>query len=408
MKQRILEKFIRYVKINTQSKDDSDTYPSTKCQFDLADILVPELKELGLVDAHIDNHGYVIATLPSNVKRHAPTIGLIAHMDTSPEVSGEHVKPQVIEKYDGGDIVLNRQLSIVMKLSENEELKQCIGHTLVTTDGTTLLGADDKAGIAAIMTMLHELLDHPQIPHGEIKIAFTPDEEIGKGVEHFDIAKFGAHCAYTVDGGLPGEINMETFSANAATVTVIGRNIHPGTAKNVMVNSIRVVSEIIAALPKHMRPETTEGYEPFIHPMAVEGGVEKSSVKMILRDFDTKGLEKQKIILETIINEVQQRYPKAGISLDIKESYRNMREELEKHPQVTHHLFAAAQKAGVSPYWNPIRGGTDGSRLTAMGLPTPNMFTGSANHHSSNEWLSVDALAKAVETLLNLVQEWCL
>jgi len=403
MKQKALEKFLRYVKINTQSKDGSDSYPSTRVQFDLANLLVQELKELGLKDAAVDTYGYVTATLPSNTNKKGPKIGLIAHMDTSPEVPGENVKPQIIQSYKGGDIILNKEQNIIIKESENEDLKNCIGHTLVTTDGTTLLGADDKAGIAAIMTAVQTLVANPAIPHAEVKIAFTPDEEVGEGVKFFDLKKYGADCAYTIDGGFTGELNMETFSANAAVIEVEGRDIHPGTAKNIMVNSIRAVADIIAKLPRDMAPETTEGYEPYIHPLSVQGTVFKTTLKFILRDFKTEGLDVQKKILEKIIAEVQKMHPKAKIKLEITETYRNMRDELEKHPDVTTSLWKAAEKAGLKPEWKPIRGGTDGSRLTAIGLPTPNLFTGSCNHHSRTEWLSADALAKAVDVLINLV-----
>lgn len=404
MKEKALEKFLRYVKINTQSKDESDTFPSTKNQFDLANLLVDELKELGLKDVGVDEHCYVMATLPANIDKEAPKIGLLAHMDTSPEVSGENIKLQTIEKYEGGDIVINKDLDIVIKESECKELKKCIGDTIITTDGTTLLGADDKAGIAAIMTTLEILKETPDIPHGEIKIGFTPDEETGHGVDKFDIKKFDADYAYTVDGGVTGELNMETFSANAATIEIEGRNIHPGKAKDIMVNAIRVMGNIISRLPKDMTPETTDGYDPFIHPMTLDGSVAKSTLKLILRDFKTPGLDTQKEILEKIIAEVQELYPKAKIKLDITETYRNMRDELEKNPQVTEKLFAAAEKAGAQPEWEPIRGGTDGSRLTALGLPTPNIFAGGANFHSKTEWLSVEGLVKAIETLVNLVK----
>jgi tripeptide aminopeptidase len=404
MKQRALEKFIRYVRINTQSKDDSSSYPSTKCQFDLARVLVRELKQFGLRDARVDSHCYTTATLPANVKGKFPVIGLIAHVDTSPEVPGDQVRPRVIKRYRGGDIVINNKTNAVLKAAETEHLSKCIGHTIVTSDGTTLLGADDKAGVAAIMTAIQELSEHPHIPHGTVKIAFTPDEETGNGVAHFDIKKFGADFAYTVDGGFAGELNGETFSADSALLTVEGRDIHPGYAKGIMVNSIRAMAAIIDRLPKNMAPETTEKYEPYIHPLSMEGGVYKTACKLILRDFKAKGLNAQKKILEDIINQVRRIYPKAKIRLTITESYRNMRQELERHPQVTGRLWNAAKRAGIRPRWAPVRGGTDGSRLTAMGLPTPNIFTGSGNHHSRTEWLSADELVKAAETVINVVR----
>jgi len=407
MKQKILENFLRYIAINTQSKEDAETFPSTRSQRDLAQLLVDELQELGIDDALVDEYGYVMATIPATVTEDVPVIGLIAHLDTSPEVSGENINAQVIKEYKGGDIVVNKKLNVVITESENKELKKCIGHTLVTSDGTTLLGADDKAGVAAIMTLVQELHENPHVPHGTIRIAFTPDEEVGRGTDHFDLKKFGADYAYTIDGGFPGELNMETFSANSADIIVEGRNIHPGAAKDRMINSIRVMGEIVAKLPPDMAPETTDGYEPFIHPMHMHGSVDNSIIRLILRDFKTEGLDIQKKMLEDIISEVQKKYPKATISLEISESYRNMREELEKHPHVTENLLEAAKRAGMEPFWKPIRGGTDGSRLTAMGLPTPNIFTGSCNHHSVTEWLSVDALEKVVATLIEVIQINC-
>ena len=403
MKESALRRFLRYVCINTQSSDESDSVPSTQVQFDLARLLVDELKELGLQDVSLDEHCIVMAALPANRDDDAPKIGFLAHMDTSPETSGENVRPRVIEAYDGGDIVLNREKNTVISAAENDQLKTCVGHTLVTSDGSTLLGADNKAGVAAIMTMLETLVASPDIPHGEVKIAFTSDEEVGRGVDHFDIGKFGADYAFTVDGGTAGELNMETFSANAATIEVEGRNTHPGTAKDVMVNAIRVLGSIISRLPRDMAPETTEGYEPFLHPTTMTGTVDGATAKMILRDFNTPGLDTQREILETIIAEAQDLYPGAKITLGITETYRNMREELEKRPRITEALFTAAEEAGAEPRWEPIRGGTDGSRLTALGLPTPNIFTGGANYHSKTEWLSVDGLVKSIETMLNIV-----
>lgn len=404
MKEKALKRFLRYVSINTQSNEESDSVPSTQVQFDLARLLVDELNELGLQDISLDENCYVMAALPANGDKRVPKIGFLAHMDTSPEICGEGVRPRVIDSYDGGDIVLDKEQNIVIREAEDSQLRICVGDTLVTSDGSTLLGADNKAGIAAIMTMLETLRDSPDIPHGELKIAFTPDEEIGRGVAHFDVEKFGADYAYTVDGGIAGELNMETFSANAAVIKVEGCNTHPGTAKDTMVNALRVTGHIVSRLPQGMAPETTQGREPFIHPMAMTGTVEKASVRMILRDFNTPGLDTQKEILETIIAEVQALYPKAGITLAVTETYRNMRDVLEKHPNVTQDLFAAAEKAGVTPRWSPIRGGTDGSGLTALGLPTPNIFTGGANFHSKKEWLSVDGLVKSIETLLNIVR----
>ncbi|MCL5033899.1 MAG: peptidase T [Bacteroidetes bacterium] len=402
----VLERFLRYVKIDTQSKEDSDTYPSTSKQLDLLNLLDKELKELAVSQVELDKYGYVTGTIPSNVQARVPVLGLIAHVDTSPEATGADVKPQVISEYKGGDIVLPGDQSIVISESENPSLKLALGKSIVTSDGTTLLGADDKAGVAAVMTVVQELMKDPKIPHGEIKIGFTPDEEVGAGTKYFDIKKFGAEFAYTVDGDTPGELNKETFSANSCMVTVEGRDIHPGTAKNVMVNSVRVISEIIARLPKDISPETTEGYEPYIHPYVLEGGVGKSSVKILFRDFRTEGLDKLKKIVEGVVTEVQAMFPKAKIGMKVTEQYRNMREGVEKDTRVADYLFEGAKRAGLEPEWKPIRGGTDGSKLTEAGLPTPNVFTGGANFHGRMEWVNVWGMEKAVETVLNTLRIW--
>jgi len=407
-----LDKFLRYVKVDTQSQEDSKSYPSTAKQLDLANMLVKELKELGLQDARVDKYGYVMATLPGNLpKNHkaygkVSTIGFISHMDTSPDVSGANVKPQVIRNYKGGDIALPGDPSVVIRISENPELQKNIGKTIVTSDGTTLLGADDKAGIAAIMYAVQTLVGNPKPLHGDVKIGFTPDEEVGQETDYFDIKEFGADFAFTVDGGTTGELNKETFSANAATITVYGRDIHPGTAKGIMVNSIRVMADIITRLPKNIAPETTEGYEPYIHPEKMDGATMKSTLKFLLRDFETAGLKNLEQILRGIISEVEKLHPKARIELEIKESYRNMRYDVEKEPRLLEAMWEATKRAGVEPFWKPIRGGTDGSRLTEKGLLTPNLFTGGENYHSRTEWLSVFGLEKSAETIVNLVQVW--
>ncbi len=412
MNETVLNKLLRYVVIDTQSVEDSSTYPSTEKQWTLLNLLVKELKELGLPDVRIDKYGYVTATIPSNLVQSdkafgkVPTVGFVAHVDTSPEVSGANVKPQVIKDYQGGDIFLSGDTSVVVRVSENPQLANNVGKTIVTTDGTTLLGADDKAGLAIIMTAVQTLMNNGKIYRGDVKIAFTPDEEVGAGTKFFNLKDFGAKFAYTVDGDTPGELNKETFSANTAIVTVHGRDIHPGSAKNIMINSIRVISDIITRLPKDMAPETTEGYEPYIHPYVLEGGVSKSSIKILFRDFKTEGLEVLKKRLEKILTEVGTMHPKAKIELKIVESYRNMRERVEKDPRVIDYLWDAAARSGLKPKWVPIRGGTDGSRLTADGLPTPNIFTGGANYHSKTEWVSVYGMEKSVETVLNLIQIW--
>ncbi|MCC6396266.1 MAG: peptidase T [Bacteroidetes bacterium] len=412
MSETALDRFIRYAKIDTQSRDDSDTYPSTAKQFDLLNLLVKELRSLGLADAMIDGHGYVMATVPSTIpKTHSahgkvPVVGFVAHVDTSPSASGANVRPQVIRAYPGGDIVLPANPAVVIRADENPELAHNIGKTIVTADGTTLLGADDKAGIAIIMTAVQQLLENPALLHGDIRIGFTPDEEVGTGTKFFDIRKFGATAAYTVDGDTPGELNKETFSANSAVITVHGRNIHPGTAKGIMVNSIRALADIIVRLPKDMAPETTEGYEPYIHPHQCEGEEARSTLKLLLRDFETSGLKVQEEILRRIISEVQPLHPKARIELEIQESYRNMRDGLEKDPRVTECLWEATRRAGLEPRWVPIRGGTDGSRLTEKGLPTPNIFTGGQNYHGLTEWLAVEGMEQAVKTVVHLAQVW--
>lgn len=401
-----LQRFLRYVRIDTQSKEDSESYPSTAKQLDLLRMLAKELKDLGVPEVNMDEYGYVMATIHSNVNQSVPAMGLIAHVDTSPEVTGSGVKPQVIEDYKGGDIVLPGDPNVVIRESENPSLKLAVGKTIVTTDGTTLLGADDKAGVAAVMTAVQELMNNPSIRHGEVKIAFTPDEEVGTGTKYFDIKKFGAEFAYTVDGDTPGELNKETFSANSCLVTVEGRDIHPGTAKNVMVNSVRVISEIIARLPKDISPEMTGGYEPYIHPYVLEGGVGKSSVKILFRDFKTEGLAELKKIVDRVVAEVQTVFPNAKINVKVTEQYRNMREGVEKDTRVADYLFEGAKRAGLEPEWKPIRGGTDGSKLTEAGLPTPNIFTGGANFHGRMEWVNVWGMEKAVETVLNTLQIW--
>ncbi|MEZ4723817.1 MAG: peptidase T [Candidatus Kapaibacterium sp.] len=407
MAEKVLDKFIRYAKIDTQSDPKSQTIPSTQKQFDLAHILVKELKEMGIKDVELTDECYIYATIPSNILNgnNLPTIGFVAHMDTSPDFNATGVNPQIVENYQGGDIRLGNSNEFILE-KDNPNLRKCIGHTIITTDGTTLLSSDDKSGVSAIMKMAEILMNDDTIKHGPVKIGFTPDEEIGRGADKFDIEKFGCEYAYTIDGGLPGEINKETFSADSAFVTVTGNEIHPGEAKDRMVNSIRVISEIIAKLPKDMAPETTEGYQPYIHPHEVDARVGKSTLHLLFRDFNTDGLTIQKEIVEKIISEVQPNYPKAKIELEVTKSYRNMYDVLMENPKGLDLLYKAAEMAGTNPEWEPIRGGTDGSRLTEMGLPTPNIYTGGQNFHSNKEWLSLDFLEKTIETMINLVELW--
>ncbi len=411
MKETALERFLRYARIDTQSAEDSKTYPSTEKQRDLLKLLETEMNALGLNDVTMDEHGYVMGTLPGNLAPHhpaygkVPVIGLIAHVDTSPSTTGKDVNPQVLE-YKGEDIVLPGDPSVVISVAENPELLNNIGRAIVTSDGTTLLGADDKAGIAIIMTAAQSLLANPAPSHGDIRICFTPDEEVGAGTKYFDIQQFGANFAYTVDGDKLGELNKETFSANQAIITVQGRNIHPGTAKGIMINSIRAMGEIIVRMPKDIAPEATDGYEAYIHPHALEGAEARSTLKILLRDFQTPGLEVLKTKLEQIIAEVQALYPRTKIELKITEQYRNMKDYMGSDTRLLDCLWEGAVRAGLEPGWKPIRGGTDGSRLTEQGLPCPNIFTGGANFHGPTEWLSVYGMEKSVETIVNLMQVW--
>ncbi len=411
MSETALERFLRYVKIDTQSAEESTTYPSTAKQLDLLKLLEKELRDLGLKEVAMDEHGYVMATIPGNLppghSAHGlvPCIGFVAHVDTSPSASGKDVRPQVLV-YKGGDIKLPGDATVVIKESENPELIHNIGKRIVTTDGTTLLGADDKAGVAIIMTAAQTLLANPALSHGDLRICFTPDEEVGGGTRYFDISKFGARFAYTLDGDKLGDLNQETFSANLAVITAHGRNIHPGTAKGIMVNSIRAMGDIIVRMPKDISPESTEGYEPYIHPHVLEGAEAKSTLKILLRDFQTAGLEILKHKLESIVAEVQALNPQTRIELKVIEQYRNMKDYMGSDTRVLDCLWEAAVRAGIEPKWQPIRGGTDGSRLTERGLPCPNIFTGGQNYHGPTEWLSVYGMEKSVETVVNLAQIW--
>jgi tripeptide aminopeptidase len=403
MKEKILNRFLRYVKINTQSDNHSTTFPSTHCQFDLANILVDELKELGVSDAYVNNSCYVFATLPSNCSTHEPVIALFAHLDTSPEVSGANVNPQVISKYNGEDIILPNNPSVIISVSDNPHLKESIGHTIVTTDGTTLLGSDDKAGITAIMSCVEYLLANPHIKHGDIRICFTPDEETGNGITNFSLDELRSDFGYTIDGGFIGELNKETFSADSATIEIRGVDMHPGYAKDKMINSMRALAFFLEQLPGQLAPEHTSGYEPYIHPVKIRGSVSLSEINLLLRDFSVDGLQKLHYFIDTLISDTKQKFPGTYITVSYKESYRNMAHTLALYPNITERVENAAIRAGLSPYWKPIRGGTDGSKLTALGLPTPNIFTASCNSHSLTEWQSIDGLVRIVDTLINLV-----
>lgn len=408
-----VERFIRYVQVDTQSDPDSESVPSSQGQLKLGKMLAEELRELGLQDIEIDEYGIVMATLPSNLpenhpaRNKVPVIGLLAHMDTSPEVSGANVNPVIHRNYQGGNIVLPGDETQVIRVEENPALELAIGSDIITSDVTTLLGADDKAGIAAIMTALQTLVRNPdQHTHGDIRVSFTIDEEIGSGIGYFDIERFGTDAAYTIDGSTMGEISNETFNAKTAIVRVTGRDIHPGYAKNIMINSIRIISDFIDRLPPDISPERTEGREGYMHPNLLSGTTYQSEVRMLLRDFETDGMEEKENFVRSIVDELRLKYPGAEIELEIRESYRNMRYWLDNDPRVTEYAKEAIRRTGLEPNLKPIRGGTDGARLTERGLPTPNLFTGGENFHSRQEWLSVKGLEKSVETILHLVTVW--
>ena len=410
MIQGLLERFYRYVKIDTQSQEDvPDRYPSTEKQKDLSGLLVKELKELGLHDAEMDEYGYVMATCSGNLPENqaaVPTIGFLGHVDTSPEVSGKDVKPMLHENYHGGDIVLPGDSKQVITVKDNPELKNNIGNDIITSDGTTLLGADNKAGITEIMTMLEVLNQNPEIKHGNLRIGFTPDEETGGGTKYFDVKKFAADFAYTVDGGTVGEIENETFNAFAAIYKISGVNVHPGYAKGKLVNGIRIVADIIKLLESEPAPETTEKREGYLHPYVIQGGVEEVTLKLLIRDFEMEGVEEKSKRLKSIQKKVTDKYPKATIGLEISESYKNMRYKLEEDPSVVEYAMEAVKRTGIEPRLQIIRGGTDGAKLSFQGLLTPNIFTGGQNFHSKLEWVPVQWMEKAVETLVQLVQIW--
>jgi len=403
----VLERFLRYVQFDTQSDERSTTYPSTEKQLVLLRALAGELRDAGLADAAVDRYGYVTATIPAtSPKIDVPTIGFIAHVDTSPEMSGAGVKPIVHRRYDGGDIVLPDDPDAVLRVKDIPELGEQVGNDIVTASGTTLLGADDKAGVAEIVTAAAYLVQHPDIPHGRVRIAFTPDEEIGRGTRHFDVESFGAACAYTLDGGRAGEIEYESFSADAMTITFHGFNTHPGYAKERMVNTIKVAAAFIDSLPRDLSPETTDGHDGFVHPYTLTASVDRTSVRVIVRDFVTSALQTKHAMLRALAESAAARFPGARAEIVVEEQYRNMKEVLDRHPAVVEHAREAIRRAGLEPRTRPIRGGTDGSRLSFMGLPTPNVFAGEHTFHSRLEWASVQEMEKAVEVIVNLCRVW--
>ena len=402
----VLDRFLRYVKIDTQSAEDQPTTPSTRKQLNLANLLAKELTALGAQNVRVSEFGIVYATVPGNLADNSkvPVIGFISHMDTSPAVSGENVNPIIHKKYQGGDIVLPKDQTQVISVAKNPGLKDLIGDDIITADGTTLLGSDDKAGVAEIMTMIDTLKQNPQIKHGTLAIAFTPDEEVGTGIEKFDVKGFGAKFAYTVDGEELGEISDETWSARTATVTFQGKSTHPGTAKGIMVNAMYALSDYLGRFPHDMLPETTEGRVGFVHPYTGTADVETSTVKILLRDFDVSGLDAKEKLLRDMVAQTQAKFPEVKVSIDVKENYKNMKEVLKNFPELTENAMEASRRAGLKPFLKPIRGGTDGSNLTFEGLPTPNLFTGGHNFHGKLEFNSRRGLEKSTETLLHLVQ----
>jgi tripeptide aminopeptidase len=405
---RCVERFLEYVKVDTQSSEDSGSYPSTQGQLDLLARLCDELRDLGLKDVVMDEHGYVFATVPAtSPKPDVPVIGFIAHVDTSPEMSGAGVKPIVHRDFDGGDLVLPDDPGAVISPGDNPALRAQVGNDIITASGTTLLGADNKAGVAEIIGAAEYLLAHPEIPHGPVRIGFTPDEEVGEGTKFFDVDRFAAHCAYTMDGETLAELQVETFSADSITVTFHGFNTHPGFAKGKMVNAIKVAADFITRLPPDgLSPETTAGYEGFVHPYVVDAAVDRTAVKLLVRDFDAAKLREYESLVEGIAQATAADHAGASVDCAVEESYRNMKEVLDRYPEVVDNAIEAIRRAGLEPRVEPIRGGTDGSRLSFMGLPTPNIFAGEHNFHSRFEWISTYDMHKAVEVIIELCRVW--
>jgi tripeptide aminopeptidase len=406
--QHIIDRFISYVTIDTESDPNSDTTPSTAKQWNLANKLAEELKAIGMDDVTIDDHSYVMATLPSNVSHDVPVIGFVSHFDTTPDFTGANVKPQIIPNYDGGDIVLNKELNIVLSPGYFKDMLQYKGQTLITTDGTTLLGADDKAGITEIVTAMEYLIQHPEIKHGKIRICFTPDEEIGRGADLFDVEKFGAEWAYTMDGSQIGELEYENFNAAAAKITFKGISVHPGYAKGKMINSMLLANKFIANLPKEEVPEKTTGYEGFFHVVGITGSIEETTVQVIIRDHDRRKFEKRKKLVQKIADKINRKYTKqfgGDVAIaEVKDYYYNMKEMVEPVMHIVDIAEKAMRELGIEPLIKPIRGGTDGSRLSYMGLPCPNIFAGGHNFHGKYEYVPVESMQKAVEVIVKIAE----
>ncbi|WP_366247958.1 peptidase T [Terribacillus aidingensis] len=404
MKQTLIDRLSTYAKVDTQSNEDIETTPSTPGQLELANMLVDELKQIGMEEVTIDENGYVMATLPATTDKDIPVIGFMAHVDTATDFTGKNVNPQVIENFDGNDITLNEKLDVVLSAAEFPELPGYKGHTLMTTDGTTLLGADNKAGIAEIMTAMEYLIQHPEIKHGKIRIAFTPDEEIGRGPHKFDVEAFGATYAYTMDGGPLGELEYENFNGAQAKVIFNGNNVHPGTAKNKMVNSMKIAMEFHAKLPEDEAPEYTEGREGFFHLLSIQGDVEQTKLHYILRDHDRDKFEAKKALFEEITAEIKAEYGDKSIQLDMHDQYYNMREKIEPVMEIVDIASNAMKRLSIEPVIKPIRGATDGSQISYKGLPTPNVFTGGENYHGKFEYISVDNMEKATKVIIEIAK----
>ena len=400
----LTERFLKYVTFATTSDDTTGLTPSTPGQMIFANYLVEELKSIGLKDAEVDKNGYVMATLPANSDKELPTLGFIAHLDTAPDMTGKHVQPRIVEKYNGNDILLNAEDAIVLSTEQFPELKLYVGQDLIVTNGRTLLGADDKAGIAEIMTAMDYLVKHPEIKHGKVRVAFTPDEEIGQGPHHFDVEKFGADWAYTMDGGEIGELEYENFNAASAKITFKGRNVHPGYAKHKMLNSMRVAHQFATMLPRHETPEHTENYEGFYHLVGMQGDVESSTLTYIIRDHDRARFESRKDEIQHLVNKINAEFGAGTASVELKDQYYNMREKIEPVMHIIDLAFAAMEAAGVKPQVKPIRGGTDGAQLSFKGLPCPNIFAGGHNFHGRYEFVPIQSMEKATEVILNIVK----
>lgn len=400
----VVDRFIKYVKFDTESNTETHTTPSTPGQLVLAEELKKELIEIGLEDISLDGNGYLMATLPANSDKKVPTIGFVAHMDTSPDLTGKNVNPRIVKAYDGKDIILNKDLNIVLSPNDFPELLKFTDQDIIVTDGTTLLGADDKAGIAEIITAMKYLKDHPEIKHGKIRICFTPDEEIGAGADEFDVEKFGAEWAYTMDGGELGELEYENFNAAGVKINIQGRSVHPGSAKDKMINALIVANKLVSLIPANERPEHTSHYEGFFHLMGMSGSVDSASVSFIIRDHDKALFENRKQIMRDSVEYLQKLYPSSTISLEIKDQYYNMREKVEPVIHIVDYAFNAMQELGITPLVKPIRGGTDGARLSFMGLPCPNVFAGGLNFHGRYEYVPIPSLEKAVQVIVKIAE----